>query len=126
MPATFKELNRDGTPANRPAQVTRVLTVEDASLAELNGAFRKLLSGSVWANYELVGTQWADEDGVQPPFLANTSMETFAQGKLPPSDGAAPYPSPRYDPFLPGVTSSCMKCHSRSSTDFSFLPRNAR
>jgi len=50
-----------------------------------NWYFRNLLSGTVWANYELVGTQWmadaevAGQNGNIPRYLSNTTMETAMQ-----------------------------------------------
>ena len=102
---------------------------------QLNTVFRKLLQGSVWANYQLISTQWVGELGTlpKPAFLANVTLETFNQIPSPPSDGPFPYPSPKYNPFAPNVSASCMKCHFVATTasgklagDFSFLLGNAQ
>lgn len=132
----YTELDANGKPLNRPVQVVRINPTGDSTAAQYNAAFRKLLAGSVWANYELISTQWFGEAGVlpKPPFLANMTMETFIQSPRPPSDGPIPYPSPGYDPFKQGVaSSSCMKCHSVATTasgkakaDFSFIMGNAQ
>ena len=123
------------TAANIPNQVRRVIPIpatdpdcsrpEQAvdNVVQLNGDVAKALGdlGSVFRNYELVGTQWpapADErtpktvfDAV-PALLANSTMETFSQN-----------------------TSSCMGCHAMSRTldpsrfvsgDFSFTLNNAQ
>ena len=123
----YKELNPNGTPITKPVQVVRVNPIQ-APPTSLNATFRNLLAGSVWANYQLVSTQWiADLGNLEPGFLANITLETFNQGPNPPSDGlpnGATYnplkPDPRYQPFQAKVSSSCMKCHS-TGNDFSFL-----
>jgi hypothetical protein len=132
----YTELNPNGTPINKPVQVMRINPVGDSSADSLNKTFRTLLQGSVWANYELISTQWVGEAGTlpKPSFLANMVLETFMQMPKPPSDGPIPYPSPGYNPFAQGVaSSSCLKCHSVATTasgkakaDFSFLLGEAK
>lgn len=137
----YTELGPNGQPLNKPVQVTRVNPVGDENVNQLNQTFRGLLQGSVWANYQLISAQWVGELGSlpKPPFLANTVIETFNQTPSPPSDGPYPFPSPQYNPFAAGVTSSCMKCHSVAVTasalangqtqpkaDFSFIMGNAQ
>ncbi len=53
---------------------------------EVNAYFRGLVKGTVWENYELVGTQWQGgvenpqlENGNIPRYLSNTTMETYVQ-----------------------------------------------
>jgi len=124
----FKEFDNSGKPLNRPVQVTRVNPIE-AEADSMNAIFQKLLQGSVWANYQLIGTQWTGELGTlpKPPYLANTVLETFNQGPVPPTDGPIAYPDSGYQPFSTAVSSSCIKCHSVAKTrlganaDFSFL-----
>lgn len=85
------------------------------STVQTNAAYRDALRGTVWANYQLVMTQWPIKagDSTVPgsapntfpgtinssSSFANTSMETFEQ---------------RF------VTSGCMACHNftRAGTDF--------
>ena len=132
----YTELDSRGRPLNKPVQVVRINPTGDDIVGQYNAAFQKLLAGSVWANYELISTQWFGEAGLQPkpPFLANMVQETFIQSPRPPSDGPVPWPSPGYKPFAMGVaSSSCMKCHSVATTasgkakaDFSFLMGNAQ
>jgi hypothetical protein len=126
----YTELSPNGTPINKPVQIMRVNPVGDNNVDDLNKTFRALLQGSVWANYQLISTQWVGEAGTlpKPPFLANTVLETYIQMPKPPSDGPFPYPNSQYNPFAPGVTSSCLKCHSVATTasgkaraDFSFI-----
>ncbi len=106
-------------PPDRQSQVVREVPISPVT-QRLNAAVRPLLAGSVWANYELVGTQWPTQasdsgqsgfvpsaasnwcmplnrrrqDGVpQPTVLANTTLETYIQG----TD--------------PQTSSSCLNCH---------------
>jgi hypothetical protein len=128
----YEELNAQGEPLHKPTQVTRVAPIE---ATEENVTYQALLSGTVWANYQLISTQWSGNLGdppIHPLFLANTTMETFNQGPTPPTDGEFPYPDPRYKPFFPQVSSSCIKCHSKAPTavetpaNFSFLLGDAQ
>lgn len=134
----YTELDKMGRPLNKPVQVVRLnpaSPTQDPLVAGLNKTFQKLLAGSVWANYQLISTQWVGEDGTlpKPAFLANVTLETFIQGPVPATDGPIPFPSPGYNPFAPGVTSSCLKCHSvattasgRAKSDFSFIMGEAK
>lgn len=114
------------------SQIVRVdvrppLMVDSARL--LNAEAKALLGGvnpkSVWTNYELISTQWPTnpgscavaelEDGSPAPqFLANSTLETYIQGKV------------------PGVSSSCIRCHNNAamttgkSSDFTFLLERAQ
>jgi hypothetical protein len=133
----YTELDSNGKPLNPPTQVTRLNPVNDAPATALNAVFRKLLGSSVWANYELVSTQWSDGNVFPiPPYLANTTMETFAQEPSPPADYAAPFNAATYnsfatkpDPNFPTnainlSSSSCLKCHGATSSqgiDFTFV-----
>jgi hypothetical protein len=104
----------------KPTQVVRVVPVADGT-RELNAAYHDLLRGvdpkSVWANYQLIGSQrprWPEASDNPtgypwPEFLANTTMETFIQGTV------------------PITASSCTECHSRATaftgafTDYTYL-----
>lgn len=132
-----------GQPLHAPTQVARVNAVDD-SVAGVNAYFQGMLQGSVWANYELVGTQWLIFEDVTPTFLANSVQETYLQGPHPDSVGFDYHPSgfddyyfhhPEYHPFSQWTSSSCIGCHYKASvnfpadkpkTDFSFLLGNAR
>jgi hypothetical protein len=101
----YVELDASGQARNAPVQVTRVTALSDETVA-LNAYYQGLLKGSVWANYQLISTQWATgaaQEGT-PAILANTTLETFKQS-----------------------SSSCMGCHKSATTavktpaDFSFL-----
>jgi hypothetical protein len=123
-------------PGNFKSQITRVISLMDDA-KELNDGFHKALKqvrqDNVWANYMLVSTQWptdrscASDKGAQktqpdptcspfPPFLANTTLETFSQGDAPAS------------------ASSCIGCHNDATTlrksatpsDFTFILEKAQ
>lgn len=94
-------------------QATRCWAVYEGTDAT-NEAWKKLLAGTVWANYRLMGTQWQTLTDAPPPaptnripaYLANATMETYFQ-----------------------TTSSCLSCHegatlagnSKVSANFSWL-----
>jgi hypothetical protein len=109
----FTELAANGTPINKGAQVVRTnsIAANDSSAPPLNTWYQGLLAGTVWANYQLVSTQWATGGAPQgtPAVLANTTLETYIQ-----------------------PTSSCFGCHGLATTtagtpaDFSFLLGGAR
>jgi hypothetical protein len=112
------------TPHSTPSQVERVIPIDDDA-KKLNkkyqDAFRSIVKNSVWANYELVSTQWptdaknvSDPTGKPAPtFLANTTLETYIQGRT------------------PQTSSSCIACHNNASTtagtfsDFTYLLQRA-
>ena len=97
-----------------PTQVVRVTSI-DGNAADENAiyqaALRNLRPDNVWQNYELVDVQWSASRtpvGVpnQPPFLANTTMETYLQ-----------------EPKKPN---GCINCHgAAATTDFDFQVANA-
>jgi hypothetical protein len=72
---------------------------------QLNQSFRSILKGTVWENYILLTTQWpSDFEGIRtdptgapaPTYLANSTLETYSQGKV------------------PLASSSCMACHGNA------------
>jgi len=109
-------------------------------VAKLNAAFQGLVKGTVWENYMLLTTQWpssfncvqevqklenAGKDlmtvvdptcAPAPTYLANTTLETYSQGKI------------------PLASSSCMACHGNATTqhvpatasDFTFILEKAQ
>lgn len=110
-------------------------------VAKLNEAFRGILKGTVWENYELLTTQWPSDfncvlqvQGLEkdkknlmsvvdptcapaPTYLANTTLETYSQGRV------------------PLASSSCMACHGNATTqhvpvatpsDFTFILEKAQ
>lgn len=103
------------------SQITRVTPI-DAGVKTLNTAFQGLLTKTVWQNYQLISTQWptdaqskTDPNGVPAPvFLANTTLETYVQGKV------------------PQASSSCMACHGNAAgtsgrtSDFTYILERAK
>jgi hypothetical protein len=114
--------NRYGT------QVTRCWDIYD-SARNVSSKFQDALGGTVWANYELVGAQWAQaqeqsvgESGPLKPYpapvyLTNSTLETYLQTKPVLVDG---HPAQ-------GASGSCITCHDTAAdnagnkSDFSFL-----
>lgn len=93
-------------------------------VTDLNTPFRATLKGSVWENYMLLATQWPSDHASKtdplgapaPTYLANTTLETYSQGKV------------------PLASSSCMACHGNATThhvpatasDFTFILEKAQ
>ncbi len=104
-------LKPDGSPGFPVMQVIRELPIH-AETAAMNVRYQTALSGTVWANYMLVMTQWptdtavpdgaafpSDSDGLS---ITNTAMETYFQS-----------------------STSCMTCHDfarNEKLDFVFFP----
>jgi len=101
------------------------LPIYAASAAARNDDGQKLLRGvnpkSVWANYQLISTMWpTDATQVQkfgvpaPTFLANTTLETYIQGKV------------------PIASSNCIMCHNNATmtvpvpSDFTYVLQRAQ
>lgn len=109
----------------QPSQIERVIPIDDAT-ETLNASYQAALlnavPNSVWANYELVSTQWptnptdpTDPTGVPAPsFLANTTLETYIQGSV------------------RQTSSSCIQCHNNATmtngrfSDFTYLLQRAQ
>lgn len=112
-----------------------------------------LLEGTVWTHYELISTQWpvdpeisdenqrqtpsesnrwcraidpTDEDGrPAPEFLANTTLETFIQGKTPMVSSSC-ITCHRQATLAPGTRSKDGSQHSDPFADFTFLLERAQ
>ena len=76
----------------------------------MNKYFQNLLKGSVWENYQLIGSQWMGgvevpqvENGNIPRYLSNTTLETYLQ-------------------FSP--VGSCLGCHGAAQTKVPGLSAN--
>ena len=122
-------------PPDRRVQAVRMIPITAATKA-LNAQYQAALRAagtpgkpSVWANYELISTQWptkpskdcdvlvgapVDRIGTPAPqFLGNATLETYIQGKV------------------PNVSSSCMECHANATTtqavfsDFTYILQQA-
>jgi hypothetical protein len=93
-------------------------------VTDLNTPFRATLKSTVWENYMLLATQWPSDTfsktdplgAPAPTYLANTTLETYSQGKI------------------PLASSSCMACHGNATTqhvpatasDFTFILEKAQ
>ncbi|KMM82922.1 hypothetical protein SAMN04490203_1834 [Pseudomonas taetrolens] len=107
-----------------PSQIVREEPLTDATKS-LNSTYQTLLRtvnpDSVWANYQLISTQWPTLTG-QPPcqisktvplgkpapaFLANATLETYIQGTV------------------PQASSSCIACHGNAATHVTESPRTS-
>lgn len=120
------------------SQIERVIAIHQDT-DQMNAQVQsELLTGTVWANYELVSTQWptaatapnaapteaknwcsainqVDKSGnPAPAFLANTTLETYIQGTV------------------PQASSSCINCHLNATmtdgqfSDFTYLLERAQ
>ncbi|MES2817569.1 MAG: cytochrome C [Pseudomonadota bacterium] len=107
-----------------PSQIVREIPI-DAATQQLNASYQAKLRSvnpqSVWANYQLVSTQWptAPADTCTTPsptnplgtpaptFLANSTLETYIQGTT------------------PQASSSCMECHNNATTQVTQSPRTS-
>ncbi len=121
--------------SNYKSQVVRVSMLPTpviAEVADLNRSFQTVLKGTVWENYMLLTTQWPSDFkcthqtdpkkiidpncAPAPTYLANTTLETYSQGKI------------------PLASSSCMACHGNATTqhvpatasDFTFILEKAQ
>ncbi|HYE27176.1 MAG TPA: hypothetical protein VEA61_02930 [Allosphingosinicella sp.] len=128
-----------------PVQVTRVNPIPTTpakvpgqtwpngagSTVDVNNAYRAAVQGSVWANYQLVITQWPF-DAVTPP----TPFKPKEAGGVYPQDAGGPFPL--YDavntaletylqargPAVGAGGNSCMQCHyGAGREDFSWSLR---
>jgi len=98
----FTELDANCKPVNAPTQIKRLTPVP--ANAEINQYYQSLLGGSVFANYQLISTQWATglvRTGV-PQNVANTTMETYVQL--------------RSKETKMGKATGCFSCHLESRT----------
>ncbi len=123
-------------PPDRRTQVMRMIPITPATKA-LNAQFQAALRAagkpgkpSVWANYQLISTQWPTNPSKKcdvlaahpfnrigtpaPQFLGNSTLETYIQGRV------------------PNVSSSCMECHANATTtqaafsDFTYILERAQ
>lgn len=122
MPYAEKYLTKSGS----GSQVTRCWQVYE-SARNVDQVFQEALAGSVWANYQLVGVQWANS-GLDHPdplrpfpapiYMVNSTLETFLQ------DVPVVHPDGTLNR---GGSSSCINCHDIAKdaggnrSDFSFL-----
>lgn len=113
--------NIEPFPNSFTSQIVRVTSLTRDAL-DLNKSFQAILTKTVWENYMQISTQWptdptskTDPNGVPAPvYLANATLETYIQGKVPQS------------------SSSCMACHGNAAatsgrtSDFTFILERAQ
>jgi len=120
----------DSTPVN----VVRLSAIPDTpkgnSTVELNARYRQLFKGTVWENYQLIGTQWSTQPSVSPqsPLVDPVSgqQDFGCEDGTPAAAGGVPFPACQ----VANVTmetyhqyDSCQNCHQgaqRSGADFSW------
>lgn len=103
-----------------PARVCRATPIEEETAA-LDALWHEALGDSVWANYELVGTQWAS-DGSEQADCATPYEDVVAEpdaiagaGELPPEDAGLASPEVLANVSMETWSqdsSSCVGCHS--------------
>jgi hypothetical protein len=114
--------NQEPVPGGFHSQIVRVIPIPAESVT-MNGQFHAILKNTVWANYDLISTQWptnatskTDPTGAPAPrFLANLTMETYIQG------------------VVPLASSNCIECHKDATTktntrpsDFTYILERAQ
>ncbi len=113
--------NNQPFPGGFTSQIVRVIGLQP-DVDTLNTGFQSILAPTVWAHYKLISTQWptnptnpVDPTGSPAPvFLANTTMETYIQGRV------------------PNVSSSCIRCHNiatdtaQKNADFTYILSQAK
>lgn len=84
----YTELDASCKPVNQPTNVMRVTPIQASP--QLNQYYRTLLGDSVFANYQLISTQWttgAGESALGTPLnVANITLETYVQSNEQPSN----------------------------------------
>lgn len=95
----FTELDANCKGINQPTQIKRVTPVPASP--ELNGYYQQLLAGSVFANYQLISTQWSTGFGPSftPPNVANITLETYVQD------------------ISSGNATGCFACHYKATSN---------
>ncbi len=105
--------------SDAPVQVVRTTPIPaetQALNAQWQAALRAWNPKNVWQYYQLVSTQWPADPAKtkeygepQPPFLANSVVETFFQGPSPPNPTAENPPH------------SCLGCHGMFAQQLDFM-----
>ena len=101
----YQELDANCKPLNQPTQIKRSNPIP--SSPALNRYYQGLLGQSVFANYQLISTQWTTGAGSSafgtPLNLANITLETYVQCNST-SEGSG------------NSSTGCFSCHYRSET----------
>jgi hypothetical protein len=109
---TAPELNAQGKPLQFPTQIQQQPWITQTG-QPYTSAFQTLLTGTPWAYYRLISTQWTGgAQGIIPQFLGASVQETFVPQKTGPD--------------------SCTGCHTGATdlagktTEVSFMLLNAQ
>jgi hypothetical protein len=89
----------------------------DPSTQKTNAAYRAALQGTIWANYELVMTQWPIE--ANSPTTPGTPPNTFPGTSIPSNGGFANATMETFD--QKNVGTGCMACHNLAMKKTDFL-----
>lgn len=121
-----------------PINVVRLSAIPDTprgrGTTDTNAAYRKLVQGTVWENYVLIGSQWSTLPSWAPQTpLYNTQdggQDFGCEDGTPPAQGGLPFPACQ----VANVTmetyhqyDSCQNCHQgaqRAGADFSWILAN--
>lgn len=95
----YTELDASCKGVNQPTQIKRDTPIPASP--DLNAYYQALLAGSVFANYQLISTQWTTGFGpsVTPPNIANITLETYVQD------------------IKVGNATGCLACHLNATTN---------
>jgi len=95
----FTELDASCKGVNQPTQIKRVTPIPAST--DLNAYYQGLLAGSVFANYQLISTQWTTGFGpsITHPNVANIVLETYVQS------------------VSSGNATGCLACHLNATTN---------
>ncbi|MFT4924297.1 MAG: hypothetical protein ACI8WB_000375 [Phenylobacterium sp.] len=120
---------RTDMPPTQVVRLTPIATTTKTTNQQYQQALASDPTMAVFANYELISTQWPFQPFTSgdplgnplPKFLANTTMETYLQGVI----------KDKKVELTPQGTSSCMDCHnnatiaSGAAAGFSYVLQNA-
>jgi hypothetical protein len=119
-----------------PVNVARLSAIPSTPTAlpttQINASFRKLVNGTVWAQYWLIGSQWSSlpaapaPNPLQPPWASTDQQDFGCEDGTPATVGGMAFPSCQ----VANITmetyhqlDSCQNCHQgaqRAGADFSW------
>jgi hypothetical protein len=130
------------------SQIVREVPLTDAA-KNMNRIFHSMLEGTVWVNYMLLSTQWpsvfgctslpSKKDGgtdflkqpdmtcsPAPTYLANSTLETYSQGKIPLASSSCIGCHGNAVSFQPGASNSPPGEIHLNQSDFTFMLEKAQ
>ena len=99
-----------------PFNIVRIKPI-DPSTRNTNSSYRSALAGTIWANYELVMTQWPLKAGA--PTVPGTPPNTFPGTAFPFEGGFANTTMETFD--QKAIATGCMACHNLAMRKTDFL-----